>query len=80
MIWIVWAIGLMLIAIIINHGGGGLLIVLGLYLLPGIIAAIRSHVNAGAILVLNLFLGWTFIGWVLALVWACTNNVEAAHR
>jgi len=26
--------------------------------------------NTHAIFVLNLFLGWTFIGWVLALVWA----------
>jgi hypothetical protein len=23
-----------------------------------------------AIFVLNLFLGWTFVGWVVALVWA----------
>ena len=78
MIWIVWAIvwaiGLMCTVFIVNHGGGSFLIVLALYFLPAIIAALREHNNAGAILVLNLFLGWTVLGWVLALVWACTNN------
>ena len=41
-----------------------------LYFLPSVIAARRHHHNAGAIVVLNLFLGWTFLGWVLALVWS----------
>lgn len=43
-----------------------------LYLLPGIIALLRQHHNAAAIVALDLFLGWTFIGWVAALVWALT--------
>lgn len=45
---------------------------LALYFLPSIIG--YSKANAGAIIVLNLFLGWTFIGWVVALVWAMTND------
>lgn len=53
-----------------------LLAAIGLYFLPAIAAAWRSHRNCGAILALNLFLGWTFIGWVGALVWACTSNVD----
>jgi Superinfection immunity protein len=55
-------------------------IVLGLliggYFLPAIIAGGRKHNNAGAIFVLNLFLGWTFVGWVIALVWAFTNSSQ----
>jgi T4 superinfection immunity protein len=43
-----------------------------LYFLPGIIAFRRHHHNAVAILVFNLLLGWTFLGWVIALVWALT--------
>ena len=52
------------------------IIALGLYFVPTIIASSRNHRNAGAIVALNIFAGWTFIGWVAALVWACTNNVE----
>jgi len=29
---------------------------------------------------LNLFLGWTLIGWIVALVWASTVDVPAAVR
>jgi hypothetical protein len=44
----------------------------GLYFLPSIIAFKRGHPNAGAILVLNIFLGWTGLGWIGALVWSFT--------
>jgi len=50
-----------------------LLIAALIYLLPGIIAFRRHHHNAVAILVFDLLLGWTFLGWVLALVWALTE-------
>jgi hypothetical protein len=51
------------------------LIVFGLviYILPTLIAKNRRHHNTGAICALNLFLGWTFVGWVACLVWALTN-------
>ena len=42
----------------------------GLYFLPAIIAAVRHTHNAAGILLLNLFLGWTLLGWVAALVWS----------
>ncbi len=41
-----------------------------LYFLPAIIA--RDKRDATGIFLLNLFLGWTVIGWVIALIWACT--------
>src|SRR5262249_8158542 len=44
-----------------------------LYLLPALVALTRRHHNAGAIFLLNLFLGWTLVGWVVALVWAATQ-------
>ncbi len=46
---------------------------LALYFLPTIIALLRGHRNALAIFLLNFFLGWTFIGWVVALVWSATR-------
>jgi hypothetical protein len=40
-----------------------------LYFLPAIIG--RDKRDAAGIFLLNLFLGWTVIGWVIALIWAC---------
>ncbi len=57
-----------------------LVIIVGLYFLPALVANRRKHLNCGAIWVLNNFLGWTFLGWVIALVWAFTNNVEEKGR
>jgi hypothetical protein len=42
------------------------------YFIPCIIALMRSHRNAMAIFVLNLLLGWSVLGWIIALVWAMT--------
>jgi len=46
------------------------------YFLPSFVG--RQKRNAIAIFILNLFLGWTLLGWVLALVWACTREPEHA--
>jgi len=51
-----------------------------LYFLPAIIAFARSKRDAMSILVLNFFLGWTAIGWVIALVWALKQDVPLAAR
>lgn len=51
-----------------------LTIMLALYCLPAIIAYHRDRQNAGAIFALNVFTGWTLIGWVGALVWALTAS------
>jgi hypothetical protein len=47
------------------------------YILPGIIATMRQHHQAGAIFALNLFAGWTLIGWIASLVWAVSAVKEA---
>jgi hypothetical protein len=49
----------------------GMLLLGGIiYFIPSILAAQRSHRNATGVLLVNLFLGWTVLGWVGALVWA----------
>lgn len=45
-------------------------------LFPGLIASVRKHRNAVPIYVLAVILGWTGIGWALALVWSFTANTE----
>ena len=49
-----------------------LLILFALYFLPALIAGSRHLHERTAITLLNLFLGWTFIGWIIALIWAIT--------
>lgn len=63
--------------------GGVLLLVfslvgLGVYFFPVVCAWSRDHSNTTAIFVLNLFLGWTVIGWVGAMVWAFTNPARTS--
>src|SRR5258707_7205341 len=62
-----------------GHGLVATLMIIGfflIYFLPTIIANRRMHNNRLAIFVLNLFAGWTVIAWVIALVWACTNDTS----
>jgi hypothetical protein len=44
------------------------IIVILLYFLPSCLA--HESKNFGQILVLNLLLGWTIIGWIVALIWS----------
>ncbi|RDH86381.1 MAG: hypothetical protein DIZ78_09435 [endosymbiont of Escarpia spicata] len=45
---------------------------IAIYFTPGWVAHGRKHQNANAIFILNLFLGWTALGWIAAFVWALT--------
>ena len=58
----------------------GLLFVFGIlaiYFLPSIIAVNRNHKNRIPIILVNILLGWSFVAWVLALVWSFTANTDA---
>lgn len=48
------------------------------YFLPTFISAKRGHPNGTGIFLLNLFLGWTFIGWLVALIWSVSAFAPAA--
>ncbi len=45
-----------------------------LYFLPTIVALLREKHDKLSIFLLNLFLGWSLIGWIVALVWAFKND------
>lgn len=49
------------------------MVVLYFYMFPSILAHRARHRNFPAIIVLNVLTGWTGLGWVIALVWACTR-------
>jgi Superinfection immunity protein len=50
------------------------LVGVGLYFLPSLIAVARHTHNSTGIFLLNLFLGWTCIGWIIALVIALCSS------
>jgi 4-amino-4-deoxy-L-arabinose transferase-like glycosyltransferase len=55
----------------------GLILVVGciaFYFLPSIVAASRHKRSENAIVATNLLLGWTLIGWIVALIWALTAD------
>ena len=62
-------LGLLLVVALIT--GGSLL-----YLIPSIIAITRNHPNMASIIVVNLLLGWSFVGWVISLAWSLTNETR----
>jgi hypothetical protein len=41
-----------------------------LYLLPSIIARAKNHPHQYNLCLVNIFLGWTFYGWIACIVWA----------
>lgn len=57
------------------------LIIVSVYFLPVIVGGIRNKAHGGfTILLLNLFLGWTVIGWLVALIWASSGKTKGELR
>lgn len=46
------------------------------YLLPGAIATTRGCYRKVSIWLVNIFLGWSVIGWFWALIWSFINEKE----
>jgi hypothetical protein len=63
--------------VILGAATGGVLLaflaLLALYFIPSIIGAVRKVPNIGSVVVVNIFLGWTFIGWVVAMAMAARS-------
>jgi Superinfection immunity protein len=57
-----------------------LIFFLSFYFLPTIVASVNRKKNLAAIFALNLFLGWSFIGWVIALVWALAHDLDNVKK
>lgn len=52
------------------------LIFIGIYLIPLLVAVQRKHSNKTPIILVSIFFGWTIIGWIIALIWATTDNTN----
>lgn len=51
-----------------------IIIAIVLYWVPTIVGARRRVPNMGSVAVINGLLGWTFVGWVVALAMACRSR------
>ena len=69
---ILWGILAIVISIFSFDIGVGisLALLITIYMFPAYLAHSRGHRNSDSIATFNLFLGWTFIGWISALIWA----------
>ena len=45
-----------------------------IYFVPAITAYEKKKKDKGAILALNILLGWSIIGWIIALIWAIKKD------
>ena len=55
-------------------------LMLWLYFVPSIIAVKRNHKNHMPIILLNIFLGWLMIPWVIALCWSVTAQDNQGNK
>lgn len=51
--------------------------ILGIYILPGIIASARRHRRRGWVWAGTILTGWLGVPWVAWLLWACLGRKEA---
>lgn len=50
-----------------------------MYFLPTIIAVTQHRTNVAMIAIINVLLGWSFVGWIVALVMALTKEPQPVH-
>ena len=53
-----------------------LLIALAIYFLPTLIGHQRKMAVRGTLLLVNLLLGWTLVGWFVCLIWAALGQTD----
>ena len=53
-----------------------LIIGLCVYFIPVIVAYIRKHCDIIPIAILNIMFGWTFLGWLAALLWSLNSDIQ----
>jgi hypothetical protein len=54
-----------------------IIIVLSAYFLPIIIASRRDLAAGGPLIFVNLFFGWTLIGWFVCVLWAALGQTKS---
>ena len=55
-------------------GFAEIIVLFAAYFAPVITALARKVPNRGSVIIVNVFLGWTVVGWVVALAMACRSK------
>lgn len=50
------------------------------YLIPSMIAFALRHPQRWIIFLINIFMGWTLIGWVVLFTWSIKSNILNANE
>ncbi len=50
------------------------------YLAPWLVAEAREHEDRNRILLVNMLLGWTVVGWIGTFYWARSTPAHTDHR
>ena len=56
-----------------------LVLIVGIYLLPTLIAYARDHPRRAQVAFFNILFGWTLILWIIAFVWALATPVAVSE-
>lgn len=54
-------------------------ILVNIYIAPSLIAHLTERRHRWPITVINVFLGWTLVGWVVSLSWAVMKDREQQY-
>jgi uncharacterized membrane protein len=57
-----------------------ILVIIIIYFAPSFIAYSRNHLNRQVIYIINFLAGWTFVGWMVALVWSLMRSSATAKE
>lgn len=60
------------------NSAGPAFAILALYFAPFLVALIRRHSKTVPIFLLTLLLGWTGLGWIIALIWSAMPQERRA--
>ena len=63
------------LSLLIRDVGAGIMaaFIICIYMYPAYLSQCRGHPQQNSISTLNLFLGWTVLGWIGALIWAWSD-------
>lgn len=52
--------------------------VIAIYILPTLVAMVAGNSKKGKVILVNLLLGWTVIGWVVSLIMALKKDIPSS--